>query len=209
MGVCVALRGPGAGLKRAGPRIGIWMKVVPGGCRRRGLAATVERVGGVKAVWRKLAVRFLANCFCRASLVWEREKRRRETEWIIMIPQSYFWWCSGTFLASTQKNSWWNNFNSEMASKNWNGIIFLKMSLIIYISNFKSYSVAQWFSSFLTVRPPVFKDPSILAIFLFCISNISSVIMPISIKRKPHKLRACMWDPHYVQQRKLLVIAAK
>ncbi len=80
-GVCVALRGPGAGLKRAGPSIGIWMKVVPGGCRSaRGLAATVERVGGVKVVWRKLAVRFLANCFCRTSLVWEREKKEGERQ---------------------------------------------------------------------------------------------------------------------------------
>ena len=72
MGVCVALRGPGAGRNSVGPRKGFWMKVVvPPGClRARGLAAMAHSAGWVSALGRKLvAVSVLVSCFCKASLV--------------------------------------------------------------------------------------------------------------------------------------------
>lgn len=79
IGVCVARRGPGAGLNSAGPRNGVWMKVVvPTGWRNAsGLVATVHRVGGVRGLGRKPVVKLLVSCFCKASLVW----RKQEGEW--------------------------------------------------------------------------------------------------------------------------------
>lgn len=73
-GACVALRGPGAGLKSAGLRRGVWMMAVwgPGGCRReRGLVAMVHRVAGFRWLAKKPAGKVLDSCFCRASLVWK------------------------------------------------------------------------------------------------------------------------------------------
>lgn len=71
MGVCVALRGPEAGRKRAGLSSGAWMKVaVPGGWRRvRGPVAMVQRVAVLRGPGRRPEVRLLVRCFCRASLV--------------------------------------------------------------------------------------------------------------------------------------------
>lgn len=74
-----ALRGPGAGRNSAGPRNGVWIKVVvvPMGWRRaRGLVATVHRVGGLRGLGRKPVVRLLVSCFCKASLVCEEREVR-------------------------------------------------------------------------------------------------------------------------------------
>lgn len=76
MGVCVARSGPGAGRNSAGPRKGVWMKVVaPTGWRRAsGLVAIVHRVGWVRGLGRKPVVKLLVSCFCKASLVWRRQE---------------------------------------------------------------------------------------------------------------------------------------
>lgn len=80
MGVCVARSGPGAGRNSAGPRKGLWMKVVgPIGWRRaRGLVANVHRVGCVRGPGRKPAVKLLVSCFCKASLVWRGGRVRSD-----------------------------------------------------------------------------------------------------------------------------------
>lgn len=76
MGVCVARSGPGAGRNSAGPRNGVWMKVVAPTAWRKasGLVATVHRVGGVRGLGRKPVVKLLVSCFCKASLVWRRQE---------------------------------------------------------------------------------------------------------------------------------------
>lgn len=79
MGVCAARSGPGAGRNSAGPRKGVWMKVVvPTGWRRAsGLGATVHRVGGERGLGRKPVVKLLVSCFCKASLVWRGQEEQR------------------------------------------------------------------------------------------------------------------------------------
>lgn len=90
MGVCVARSGPGAGRNSAGPRKGVWMKVVvPTGWRRAsGLVATVHRVGGVRGLGRKPVVKLLVSCFCKASLVCEEREVR-------------LYWLNAFFMADT------------------------------------------------------------------------------------------------------------
>lgn len=70
-GVCVALRGPGAGLKSVGLIRGPWMMAVgPCGNRKaRGPEAMVHRAAGLSAPVRNPAGRYLDSCFCRANLV--------------------------------------------------------------------------------------------------------------------------------------------
>lgn len=71
IGACVALRGPGAGLKSVGLIRGPWMMAVgPGGSRRAsGPDAMVHKAAGLRGLVRNPAGRALDSCFCRASLV--------------------------------------------------------------------------------------------------------------------------------------------
>lgn len=71
MGACVALRGPGAGLKSVGLIRGPWMMAV-GPCGSRsasGPDAIVHKAVGLRGLVRNPAGRALDNCFCRATLV--------------------------------------------------------------------------------------------------------------------------------------------
>lgn len=71
IGACVALRGPGAGLKRVGLIRGPWMIAVgPGGSlRAKGPDGMVHKAAGLRGLVRNPAGRALDSCFCRASLV--------------------------------------------------------------------------------------------------------------------------------------------
>lgn len=71
MGVCVALSGPGAGLKSVGLISGPWMMAVGagGGRKARGPEAMVHKAAGLRGLARNPAGRALESCFCRASLV--------------------------------------------------------------------------------------------------------------------------------------------
>lgn len=74
----MALRGPGAGLKRVGLIRGPWiMAVGPGGSRSAmGPDAMVHKAAGLKGLVRNPAGRALDRCFCRASLVCNHRKEK-------------------------------------------------------------------------------------------------------------------------------------
>lgn len=75
--MCVALRGPGAGLKSVGLISGPWKRAAgPGGKRSaRGPDVIVQKAAGFKGLVKKPAGRALDSCFCRASFVWTEKEQ--------------------------------------------------------------------------------------------------------------------------------------
>ena len=71
MGACVALRGPGAGLKSVGLMRGPWIMAVGPGGRRSAKCPDVmaHSAAGLSGLVRSPAGRALDSCFWRASLV--------------------------------------------------------------------------------------------------------------------------------------------
>lgn len=69
--MCVALKGPGAGLKSEGLNRGpcIMAEGPDGSLNAKGPGAMVHKAAGLRGAVRRPAGRAFDSCFCRASLV--------------------------------------------------------------------------------------------------------------------------------------------
>lgn len=88
IGVCVARRGPGAGLKSVGLIKGLWMMDVGLGGSRSAMGpdATVHKAAALRGEVRNPAGRALYRCFCRANFACnQRQKKLYEQLYVYFL----------------------------------------------------------------------------------------------------------------------------